>query len=284
MKITIGCDPELFVTKDGQYRAAWGLIPGTKEKPFPVQNGAVQVDGCALEYNIDPVDNVEDFIKFNLSVQEQMKAMVPGYDFAIVPSCRFNGNHFRSLPEEAKELGCTPDFNAYTLEENDKPDNDTTMRAAGGHVHIGFVDPATNPDFLGQDHMIRCATLVKQLDSYLGLPSIIWDSDKNRRKMYGMAGAFRPKPYGVEYRTLSNAWIKDPRLMKIVFNQTTKAVTDLIGGIRPSALVGEDYVRTLINSSNSGCRDIIHGYIKGGPALLKELDVVMKEMNDVAKG
>jgi hypothetical protein len=31
MKITIGCDPELFVTQDGKFRSAHGLIPGTKE-------------------------------------------------------------------------------------------------------------------------------------------------------------------------------------------------------------------------------------------------------------
>lgn len=246
LKITIGCDPELFVTKDGKFRSAWGLIPGTKEKPHAVENGAVQVDGCALEFNTDPVDNADDFVRNIKSVMGQMQAMVPGYDFAIVPSCRFNGNHFRSLPDEAKELGCTPDFNAYTMAENPKPDNKTTMRTASGHVHIGFCEGA---DPGSDEHMIRCATLVKQLDCYLGLPSVVFDKDTARRKMYGAAGCFRPKPYGVEYRVLSNAWLLSEDRMRFVFNQTKQAVDDLVNGHRPIDTIGEAQLKRTINAS-----------------------------------
>lgn len=248
MKITIGCDPELFVTQDGKFRSAWGMIPGTKEAPHPVNDGAVQVDGMALEYNINPVDNADDFVRFNQSVMAQMKAMIPDdHDFAIVPSCRFNGNHFRAQPDEAKELGCTPDFNAYTLKENPKPDNKTTMRTASGHVHIGFCEDA---DPGSDDHMIRCATLVKQLDCYLGLPSVMFDGDVARRKMYGAAGAFRPKPYGVEYRVLSNAWLLSEDRMRFVFDQTVRAVQDLIDGKRVVDKIGEAMLTRVINGSD----------------------------------
>jgi hypothetical protein len=247
MKITIGCDPELFVTQDGKFRSAHGLIPGTKESPFRVENGAVQVDGMALEYNIDPVDNADDFVKYNNSVMEQMRAMVPGYEFAVVPSCKFNGNHFRNQPEEAKELGCTPDFNAYTGKENPRPDNKTTMRTASGHIHIGFCEDA---DPNSEDHMIRCATLVKQLDCYLGLPSLLFDNDTKRRKMYGAAGAFRPKPYGVEYRVLSNAWLLTENRMRFVFNQTVDAVKDLISGKRATNSIPENRLTRVINQSD----------------------------------
>ena len=256
MRITIGCDPELFVTQGGKFRSAHGLVPGTKEEPFRVENGAVQVDGMALEYNIDPVDNADDFVKFNMSVMNQLKDMVPGYEFAIVPSCRFNGNHFRAQPEEAKELGCTPDFNAYTLQENPKPDNKTTMRTASGHIHVGFCEDADPND---NDHMVRCATLVKQLDCYLGLPSLIFDKDNTRRKMYGAAGAFRPKPYGVEYRVLSNAWLLSEKRMRFVFNQTVRAVNDLIDGVRMADKIGEDALRRTING---GVERRAHGYVR----------------------
>ena len=224
MKITIGADPELFVTQNGKFRSAHGLIPGTKEEPFKVENGAVQVDGMALEFNIDPVDNEDDFVKNIRSVMAQMKEMVPKHDFAIVPSCRFNGNHYRAQPDEAKELGCTPDYNAYTMEENPRPDNGTNMRTAAGHIHIGFCEDA---DVLSNEHMTRCATLMKQLDCYLGLPSVLYDKDVKRRTMYGQAGAFRPKPYGAEYRTLSNAWLLSEDRMRFVFRQTVAAVNDL---------------------------------------------------------
>ena len=249
MRITIGCDPELFVTQGGKFRAAWGLIPGTKDKPHVVQDGAVQVDGCALEFNTDPVDNADDFVRKINSVMGQMRDMVPaGYEFAIVPSCRFNGNHFRVLPEEAKELGCTPDFNAYTMAENAKPDNTTTMRTASGHVHIGFI-PDNDADPNSEEHMLRCATLVKQLDGYLGLPSLLFDNDTARRKMYGAAGAFRPKSYGVEYRVLSNAWLLSEARMRFVFNQAVKAVNDLIAGKRIVDKIGERGMVNTINNS-----------------------------------
>ena len=270
MKITIGCDPELFVTQDGKFRSAWGLVPGTKEKPHRVENGAVQVDGMALEYNIDPVDNADDFVRYNQSVLAQMKAMVPKYDFAIVPSCRFNGNHFRVQPDEAKELGCTPDFNAYTMKENPKPDNKTTLRTASGHIHIGFCEDA---DPNSDDHMIRCATLVKQLDCYLGLPSLLFDDDKNRRKMYGAAGAFRPKPYGVEYRVLSNAWLLTEDRMRFVFDQTVRAVNDLVDGIRPFEHVGPMNVTWAINNSRVGdAQHFIKAYMKDGLDTIKKAE------------
>lgn len=245
LKITVGCDPELFVTLKGAPRSAWGLIPGTKEEPYRVENGAVQVDGCALEYNIDPVDNEDDFVKYNVSVLNQLKAMVPKHEFLIKPSVRFNGNHFRALPEEAKELGCTPDYSAYTLAENPKPDNRTTMRTASGHIHIGFCN---TDDPLSGDHMIRCATLVKQLDVYLGLPSLIFDKDTSRRKMYGEAGAFRPKPYGVEYRVLSNAWLLSEERMRFIFRQVNRAVDDLIEGRRPFERYGDHTIRNYLSN------------------------------------
>lgn len=276
LNITIGCDPELFVTKDGKFRSAWGLIPGTKEKPHQVNNGAVQVDGCALEFNIDPVDNADDFVKNVNSVMAQMKDMVPDYDFAIVPSCRFNGNHFRALPDEAKELGCTPDFNAYTMQENEKPDNKTTMRTASGHIHIGFCDPVDDP--FNDDHMTRCATLVKQLDSYLGLPSVLFDKDVARRKMYGAAGCFRPKPYGVEYRVLSNAWLLSEERMRFVFKMTKRAVDDLVDGVRMTDQVGENTIKSCINSSRrieSG--SAIRRFMKGGVDVYQEAVSLLQE-------
>lgn len=269
LDIQIGADPELFITnKKGKFRSAHGLIPGTKENPFPVQNGAVQVDGMALEFNIDPVTTADNFVRNVQTVMGQMKAMVPDHDFAIVPSCRFNGNHFRAQPEEAKELGCTPDFNAYTLAENPKPDNKTTFRTASGHVHIGFcedVDP--NSD----EHMIRCATLVRQLDVYLGLPSVLFDKDTKRRKMYGAAGCFRPKSYGVEYRVLSNAWLLTEQRMRFVFRQAVRAVDDLVAGKRPFEAIGEGPLVQAINSSREyDAEYLLQGYIDGGRALVAE--------------
>lgn len=248
MDITIGADPELFVTEGGKYRSAYGLIPGTKKSPFKVNKGAVQVDGMALEFNIDPVRTSEEFVTNCETVLGELRNLVPDkYEFSIVPSCRFNGNHFNAQPDEAKELGCDPDWNAYTLAQNPAPNAETTMRTAAGHIHIGFCEDA---DITDDNHLIRCATLVKQLDGYLGLPSVLFDRDTKRRSLYGKAGAFRPKPYGLEYRVLSNAWLKSPELMRFVFDQTTRAVNDLIDGERAIEKISEINLASIINNSD----------------------------------
>lgn len=49
--------------------------------------------------------------------------------------------------------------------------------------------------------------VVKAMDLFLGVPSVLMDEGEERKQLYGKAGAHRPKPYGVEYRTLSNFWI-----------------------------------------------------------------------------
>jgi hypothetical protein len=191
---------------------------------------------------------------------DQLRAMVPGYDFAVVPTARFNGNHFRVQPDEAKELGCTPDYNAWTLAENKKPDNKTTMRTASGHVHIGFCEGADPGD---KDHQIRCSTLMKQMDFYLGLPSLLWDGDKSRRSMYGKAGCFRPKPYGAEYRVLSNAWLLDDKRIRFVFRNANKAVQALLAGNRPAETIGQRLMENTINTSDvRSARNFLSRYDK----------------------
>ena len=247
MHITLGSDPELFVTKGGKFRSAYGLIPGTKKEPHPVENGMVQIDGVALEIGITATDDEDTWVNNHKSVLKQLRDMVPEeYEFALVPACKFNFRHLNAQPDEAKELGCDPDFNAYTLEANPRPNAATTLRTASGHVHIGFCEDA---DITDPAHIQRCATLVKQLDCYLGIPSVYWDHDEDRRKLYGKAGAFRPKPYGVEYRVLSNAWLKDENLMRFVFRGANLAVEKLLGGQRPFLDIGEARVADQINKS-----------------------------------
>jgi hypothetical protein len=226
MKIKIGCDPELFITdQEGHPRSAFGIIPGTKEHPHVVDKGAVQVDGMALEFNTDPAETEDEFVENVSTVMRQLRSMVdPKYKFAIVPSVRFNGNYLKHQPKEAKELGCMPDFSAYTLKENPRPNEATTLRTASGHIHIGFTEGA---DIKDPEHMMKCATLCKHLDLFLGLRSLEWDKDKKRRELYGAPGAMRIKPYGLEYRVLSNKWLESEALTRFVFKQTIACIEDL---------------------------------------------------------
>lgn len=218
MDITIGADPELFVkSNSGQLVSAWNLIPGTKANPHPVKHGAVQVDGMALEFNINPADKEATFIRNINHVLEQMRAMIE-HDFYISPVAHFGADYIKAQPPEALELGCDPDFNGWTKEVNVKPNVDAPFRTASGHVHIGY----------GDDSFPLAAAVACQLDYYLGLPSLLVDSDPIRRELYGKAGCFRPKSYGVEYRVLSNFWLLSKDRMAWVFRNAKKAVVDML--------------------------------------------------------
>ena len=226
MKILVGCDPELFVKKDGVLVSAHGLVQGSKEHPFRVSKGAVQVDGMALEFNIDPAEDENQFYLTIVDVMQALKAMCPEHEFAIQPVAEFGAEYIKAQPEEAKELGCEPDYDAWTGRVNEKPNMDAPFRTASGHVHIGWRDPAG----ISLDHVDNCRAAAKQMDFFLGLPSLFFDEDTKRRELYGNPGCFRPKPYGAEYRTLSNAWLRDPSLIRWVFRQVQEGMHRLIAG------------------------------------------------------
>jgi hypothetical protein len=229
-----GCDPELFVlNKEGVPVCADGLIPGTKSEPYPVKYGAVQVDGMAAEFNIEPVTNFKDFKRNVKGVMRTLERMLPdGYSLSCVPHVMFSQEEWDKAPEHAKELGCSPDFNAWTGSVNPPPSapNSPTLRTASGHLHIGWTDDV---DISDSDHIGHCRDLVKQLDWYLGAPSVKFDPDPVRRQLYGKAGAMRVKPYGVEYRVLSNFWLKSDAMMAQVWNRTQRAIWDMREGYKP---------------------------------------------------
>jgi hypothetical protein len=229
LKISIGCDPEYFVREKatGKFVSAHDLLPGTKTEPHAVPRGAVQVDGVAAEFNITPANNGSSWLKNISEVTTKMAEMIGDkYELVSDPAVVFDETYFKSLPEHVRELGCNPDWNAWTGQVNDKPDGDnTTMRTGAGHIHIGW---GTDFDISDSTHFDDCRIIARNLDYYLGLYSLQWDSDGNRRKLYGKAGSFRPKNYGVEYRPLSNVWLRSPELQAWVYDATFKGVHSLI--------------------------------------------------------
>lgn len=228
-QLRIGADPEFFLKKDNKFVSAFDVIPGTKQQPFPVRQGAVQVDGLAVEFNIHPAKNSNEFVGNINTVLARLREMVPpDFDFSLAATADFEEDHMKSQPYEATILGCDPDFNAYTMDYNPPPDGNSLMRSAAGHIHLGW---SSGEDVFDQVHFEKCANLTKQLDCILGVDSIIKDPDTRRRQLYGKAGAFRPKPYGVEYRVLSNFWLKSQKDMVSVFNTATIAFNDFERGL-----------------------------------------------------
>jgi len=264
-QFTIGADPEIFLTKKKTPLSAHGLIPGTKKEPSPVPSGAIQVDGMAVEFNIEPTAlmNTYSAETFNRNIVQVMKGLKeavqkaePEARFNIAPVQDFGQEIMDAQPEEARELGCDPDFNAYTLQQNPRPEGDAvTYRTASGHIHVGWgADiPVDHPD-----HMKICSDFIKMMDIYVGMYMTIIDTSTERRNLYGKAGAFRPKPYGVEYRTPSNVWIVSKARRNTIFWLTHAAVNsmrmgyslDYLKGLRGTPIRSEEDIQNIINEGD----------------------------------
>lgn len=225
--IKIGADPEMFIKEINSNKIVpcVGVLGGTKEKPLELIKGnpdfLIQEDNVMAEFCIPPASTAADFagnIAYAISlVNNQLKYNIPiGLTTEIKPSHIFDEDQLAS--DQAKRFGCDPDYNVYTLEQNMPiSDMEIRMRTCGGHVHVGYDDPNEETSL----------AIVKAMDLFLGVPSILMDTDKKRRSMYGKAGCFRLKKYGVEYRTLSNFWIKNPILSSWVFQNTMLAINSI---------------------------------------------------------
>jgi hypothetical protein len=121
----------------------------------------------------------------------------------------------------AHVFGCDPDYNAWTGMKNPRPKGvHPNLRSCGGHVHVGVKLRDTNEIYYAAQAM----------DIFLGIPSVLMDDGLLRKSLYGKHGAFRHKPYGFEYRTLSNFWIFDEKLIGWVYDGTAKALDAVQSG------------------------------------------------------
>lgn len=240
-ELKIGCDPELFLKKrdlqDAEnpalnYVSAHNLIPGTKQEPYKVPYGAVQVDGTACEFNIDPASTEDEFVHNIQCVMASLKAMLPpDVTFSKDVTAYYSPTPWLALPKKAREIGCDPDFNAVSLRTNSHRPVEG-VRSAGGHIHIGWTSDQ-KPEDAG--HFFSCAQLVRQLDYFIGAPVSMLYATKDAKRWYsgyGRASCFRPKPYGVEYRTPANAWIWEEASIRWVFRQAKRAFEELVYGGR----------------------------------------------------
>jgi len=249
----IGTDPEFFVSSEGKIITSQEAgVDGTKEEPFNIgDNILVQRDNVALELSLDPAKNSNEFAE---SIFAAMKRVEEKYGINLVctPSHVFEEKDI--MFPEAYEFGCDPDFCAYTDDVNECPYTTDGLRSAGGHVHVGYT-PEPDSEFN--------VTLAKAMDLNLALPMILFDKDKMRRKLYGKAGAFRHKPYGMEYRTLSNKWLESKEAMKWVFDNTHRAFTLAaeIHGTSKADEIDFSFIADAINNSNEEiAKELIEEY------------------------
>jgi hypothetical protein len=220
MNFSIGCDPEIFlVDKHGQFKSAIGLIGGSKTMPRPIDDkgNAMLEDNVAVEFNIQPAQDATAFLQSIRMVMDNIRATV-GHDFDFSTASAVSFPEAELMHPQAMEFGCEPDFNAWTKGMNPRPNApDWKLRSCGGHIHVGFEG-------------LERLSVIRSMDLFLGVPSTQLDEGTLRRELYGKAGCYRPKPYGAEYRTLSNFWIFTDEMIHWAYEQTRKAVDFVASG------------------------------------------------------
>jgi hypothetical protein len=231
--LTVGTDAEMFLrNKDtNEIISAEGYIRGSKHNPrrFDKENKwfTTQLDNVLAEFTIPPAKTAAEFLKSVARAIDYVNQILPdNIEPVIQASANLDEKYLQT--EQAMMFGCDPDFNAYTGFINEKPFcEDHTLRSAGAHLHLGYKGVETK--FKNRNSIFdyavdpQRANIVKVLDLFISIPLVLMEPDSERKRLYGKAGAFRPKPYGLEYRTPSSWYLSSDALTKWAFNSTKKA-------------------------------------------------------------
>lgn len=244
--ITLGSDPELFIfdSANNKIISSDGIIPGKKGDPYKPEElpsgYGLEVDNILAEFNIPPATNKKDFIlSFEVMkkyIKEYVSKINPNFTILCKASAIIDDDQLDS--DVARLFGCDPDFNIYLERQNPKPvATNTNLRTTGTHIHIGYDNKNTRTSL----------ALVKYMDMFLGVPSILRDKDSQRRELYGKAGSFRLTKYGLEYRVLSGYFIKNTELIGWLYDQTMKAINAFENNV---PLIDDEAMEDVINNNN----------------------------------
>jgi len=252
---TIGTDPEFFMREKEtkKFISSVPHIKGTKHDPEKLPCGAgLQKDNVAVEFASVPADSEAALVQSVRSAFMDIMTKLPeGHELVAVPSACFEDDQLRD--EEALEFGCDPDYDAYERSMNSTPFcEDYTFRSCGGHIHLGHVKGQPYEFLL--DPYGKLDTVL-MMDAVLGTVSVVLDSSEDsvkRRELYGKAGCHRPTDYGVEYRVLSNFWLKSPQLVMLMYRLSADVLRIMEEHDYKAFLddVGTDNIKEIINDGN----------------------------------
>lgn len=235
LRVYMGCDPELFlVDKSGEVVGAERAIPengietlSTNEHNLLVAQGrkGIVLDGVQIELNPKP-SHCRALLGNEISAAfKTLKEHLSKTDFqASFAQCvEVSPKELDALSEKSKLLGCAPSNNLYDRKASIGVNPATyRTRSAGGHLHFGLSG--------WLDLMEQRERAVPLLDILVGNTAVLMDRDPGnaiRRKVYGRAGEYRLPKHGLEYRTLSNFWLRSYPLMSCMLAQSRIAIGSL---------------------------------------------------------
>lgn len=259
--VVFGCDPEFFFEKKGKIIGSEKIIDKNKgitiRSPIGDYNSKSKfiVDGVQAELNPKP-NTCRQSLASEISIcfQELYKKIKEDKDLSInfATTIKISKKELMSLDEKSRVFGCAPSKNTDTKHQNAvslKDPSKYLYRSAGGHIHLGHTNSPNNGSYQPTQIVMREPERVVQiLDIIVGNTCVLIDRDKGnieRRKTYGRAGEYRTPTHGIEYRTLSNFWLRSYPLMSFVMGLSRLAIS-----ILTSSMPGRDYEKELLNLVN----------------------------------
>lgn len=282
-EFTVGADPEMFIINEttGEVVSSIGLIPGEKGDAYRAEDMpegyGIETDNILAEFNIPPCKTKEEFISAMNFMKDYIRKFVKNINPELNIKCSASemvGDDQLRTPE-AKMFGCSVDFNAYTEDANPKPDGErTNLRSAGCHIHLGY-EPKSYESSI---------ELLKLMDVFVGLPSILVDKDDRRRSLYGKAGCFRLTGYGLEYRVLSSKMYDTDDLMSLVWDGVMLAIAAHNNGFEYNA--GAEMVIQSINESDEDLakatlEDVFGIIFKSYPSMAEQAKAFITELETI---
>jgi len=217
---TIGADPEFFITsKEGKIIESSKVIP-KGGLSLDSSTSKCTRDGVQAELNPRPKSCRQGAATTYMNM---FKSLATNLNTKKVNMCSDSMIHLSQeeldeLSKESRVFGCEPSRNYYTGKKSVISANPSVYgyRSAGGHIHLGY----NNYDNLHACMKKEYKLIIKILDLVLGNTCVMIDRDENqveRRTVYGRAGEYRLPSHGIEYRTLSNFWLRSYQLMSMVY-------------------------------------------------------------------
>lgn len=201
--LMFGTDCEFFLEKDGKIVPASKYIPGEKHNPYPLENGVCHPDGLSLEVGCPPADTPEGMFAnlFKVLAEVKEKFLDPN-GLKISPLYKVAVDDVDGATDKDLEFGCGAELMAWNVSLHHlnfkRPVGDTSQyRYSGFHIHLGYTTGNKESVETAYDN----SRLVRVLDSALYAAGFTPPMDRSAQ--YGGFGAFRVKPYGLEYRALS---------------------------------------------------------------------------------
>ncbi len=193
---TLGSDPEFFFTKDGDVVPSTLVLTGREDR--------VVKDGFQGELNphADTCRQVAGAHIGRALLEAYRIAQRQGLQLSLKVAHIISEPVWKNAPLTIKKFGCNPTINAHEKMFRRVTGLREKFRAAGGHIHVGGLHQKEKDD---------ATKLVTLMDIFVGNTCVLIDRDPDnaiRRKNYGRAGEYRLKSYGIEYRVLSNFWLR----------------------------------------------------------------------------